>query len=215
MEYAKVLGIMERVGRKLDAPVYSIGALVHKKPFRSVVFIMLSARSTDARTYKVCEALFARADSPEELLKLKKKELEKIIRPIGFYNTKTKNLIVMSKILVEEFGGKVPSTREELMRLPGVGRKTANLVLNGAFGANEIGVDVHVHKIANRLGWVKTKTPKQTEIALRELLPTNLWKKCNLAMVGYGQTVCSTRNPKCKNCKIRKYCERVCLPKLS
>jgi len=215
MDYAKVLSIMERVGRKLGAPVYSIGALVQPKPFRSVVFIMLSARSTDVRTYKVCEALFAKADSPEELLKLEKKELIEIIRPIGFYNTKSKNLLGISKMLLEDFGGDVPSTREELMRLPGVGRKTANLVLNSAFGANEIGVDVHVHKIANRLGWVKTKTPEQTELALRELLPKRLWRKCNLAMVGYGQTVCSTRNPKCKTCKIRGCCKRVGLPKLS
>ena len=214
MEYSKVLSVMEIVGRKKGAAVYSIGALVHKRPFRSLVFIMLSARSTDARTSQVCEALFAKADSPQEVLELKKSEVENILRPIGFYRAKTKNLIGISKKLVGEFGGEVPKTREELMSLPGVGRKTANLVLSTVFGKEEIGVDVHVHKIANRLGWVKTKTPKQTELALRELLPKRLWRKCNIAMVGYGQTICTTRNPKCKECKVGSYCKRVGLPRL-
>jgi len=214
MDYAKILSIMEKVGKKEGAAVYSIGALVHKRPFRSLVFIMLSARSTDARTYEVCKALFAKADSPKEVLRLKKAELEKILHPIGFYRAKAKHLIGISKMLIEKFGGKIPETREELMKLPGVGRKTANLVLSTVFDKEEIGVDVHVHKIANRLGWVKTKTPEQTELALRNLLPKRLWKKCNFAFVGYGQTVCTTRNPKCNECKVRKYCKRVGLPKL-
>ncbi len=209
MDYSKVLGIMEREGKKNGAAVYKIGALAGKNPFKNLVFVMLSARTTDVRTYNVCKALFAKADTPRKILKMDKAGLEKILHPIGFYRAKTQKLIGLSEKIVNEFGGKVPKTREELMSLPGVGRKTANIVLNTAFGEGTIGVDVHVHKIANRLGWVKTKTPLETEKALVKLLPKGLLRKCNIVFVGYGQTICTTRSPKCKECKVRKYCKRV------
>ena len=207
--YSIILKLMENEGKKRGAAVYSIGALTHHTPFRTLVFIMLSARSTDARTYQVCKNLFDIADTPEGVLKIKREKLKKILHPIGFYNTKTKNLVETSGKIIEQFNGSVPDNRKELMSLPGVGRKTANLVLNTVFGKKEIGVDVHVHKIANRLGWVKTKNHKQTELELKKLLPEKLWKKCNLIFVGYGQTVCTTKNPKCSECVVKKYCKRV------
>ncbi len=213
MDYAKVLDIMERVGKREGAFVYKKNDIL-TTPFRWIVFVALSARSRDENTYKVCRELFRVADTPGAVVALGKGQLSKILYPIGFYKEKTKRMMGLSKMLVEKFGGEVPGTREELMELPGVGRKTANIILNKVFGKHTLAVDVHVQRISNRLGWVKTKKPEETEKELLELLPKNLVKKCNKAMVGYGQTVCLPRNPKCKTCQVRKYCKRVGLPNL-
>ncbi|MBD3389837.1 endonuclease III [Candidatus Micrarchaeota archaeon] len=213
MDYAKVLSIMEEEGKKKKAPVYKKDCII-KTPFQALVFTMLSARARDVSTMKVCSGLFSKADSPEKILEMGENELQKTLRPIGFYREKAKRVLGTSRKLVREFGGKVPDTREELMRLPGVGRKTANIILNREFGKPAVAVDVHVHRIANRLGWVETKNPLDTENKLLELLPEKLVRRCNRAMVGYGQTVCLPRNPKCRECKLRGECKRVGLPGL-
>jgi endonuclease-3 len=174
---------------------------------------MLSARVKDATTSRVCGELFSHADTPGGILKLGGKRVLGILRPIGFYNSKTKNLLGMCRMLEGEFGGKVPDTREGLESLPGVGRKTANIVLARVFGKDAIAVDVHVHRISNRLGWVKTKKERDTEDKLMKLLPGKALRIMNRAMVSYGQTVCLPRNPKCRECRVRKWCGRIGLPK--
>ncbi|MCP4647124.1 MAG: endonuclease III [bacterium] len=191
------------------------GAFVFKKndilttPFRWIVFVALSARSRDENTYKVCKNLFGVADTPEGVIALGDVKLGRLLYSIGFYREKTKRIMGLSKMLISKFGSEVPGTRGELMELPGVGRKTANIILNKVFGKHTLAVDVHVHRISNRLGWVNTKKPEETEHELLEILPKNLVRKANKAMVAYGQTVCLPRNPKCKTCKVRKYCKRV------
>jgi len=126
---------------------------------------------------------------------------------IGFYKVKAKNIKKLSKQLIEEFNGIVPSTLEGMTSLPGVGRKTANCMLNYAFGKEAVAVDIHVHRISNRLGWIKTNKPEESEIELMRVLPRELWTQVNKLLVNHGQTVCLPINPKCKECKISKYCE--------
>ena len=136
-------------------------------------------------------------------------KIEKLVQRSGFYRMKAKNLKKAAKMLVDKHGGKVPQTMEELIELPGVGRKTANIILAYSFGIDAIAVDTHVHRISNRLGIVKTETPGQTEAALIRSIPRRYWRPLNHAFVSYGQTVCIPRNPKCSICKIRRLCWRV------
>ncbi len=214
MDYARILKIMEEEGRKRDAAIFSKEEVVQGEPFRMLVFTMLSARSKDSRTMEVCRSLFREADTPKGILSLGEKRLSEILHPIGFYREKTKRLLGLCEKLLSDFGGKVPSTLEELTTLPGVGRKTANIILARVFKKKVIAVDVHVHRISNRLGWVKTKKPLDTEKRLMKLIPEGSIAQVNRAMVSYGQTVCLPRNPKCAECRIREYCQRVGLPKL-
>ncbi|MBI2146771.1 endonuclease III, partial [Candidatus Woesearchaeota archaeon] len=132
--------------------------------------------------------------------------LAKDLYGIGFYNTKAGNIQKLSAIIQEKYHGDIPKTREQLTSLPGVGRKTANCMLNYAFHQPAIAVDVHVHRISNRLGWVKSKTPEETEMALQAMVPKPLWIKVNMLLVGHGQTICFPRNPDCAHCPILKYC---------
>lgn len=213
MDYSRVLNVMWDEGKARGAFVFKKNDIL-TTPFRWIVFVALSARSRDENTYKVCKELFRVADTPEKVVALGDSTLGKLLYSIGFYREKTKRVMGLSRMLISKFGGEVPGTREELMELPGVGRKTANIILNNVFGKHTLAVDVHVHRISNRLGWVKTKTPEKTEHSLLELLPKNLVRKANKAMVGYGQTVCLPRNPKCKTCKVKEYCKRVGLLKL-
>ena len=213
-EYSRVLSLMWKEGKGRGAFVFRKDDIL-TTPFRALVFTALSARTRDENTYHVCTKLFAIADTPEKILALGEGRLMEILYQIGFYRAKTKKLLGMCGKIVEEFGGEVPETREGLVSLPGVGRKTANIILNKVFGKHALAVDVHVHRISNRLGWVKTRKPEETERALLGVLPKNLVRKCNKAMVGYGQTVCLPRNPKCGECKIKRYCKRVGLPKMS
>ncbi|MFP3950245.1 MAG: endonuclease III domain-containing protein [Candidatus Micrarchaeia archaeon] len=213
MDHAKILRIMEEEGKKRGAPVYKKDRII-KTPFQALIFTLLSARARDAGTIKVCDELFSKADSPAKIAEMDEEELRKILRSIGFYREKAKRVLAASRRILGEFGGKVPGTREKLMELPGVGRKTANIILNREFGKPALAVDVHVHRIANRLGWMKTKKAPDTEKRLVELLPEKLVRRCNRAMVGYGQTICIPRNPKCRECRVIKYCKRVGLPEL-
>ncbi|MBX4205674.1 endonuclease III [Candidatus Microgenomates bacterium] len=157
-------------------------------PYKTLVSTILSARTNDDTTLKVCkEKLFIKAPNIKTLSKLTEQEISELIYPVGFYKTKAKHLKKMSEILVKKFGGKIPNTREELMSLPGVGRKTANLVLNRAFKIPAIAVDTHVHRITNLLGWVKTKQPLETEQELIKIIPQKYWPEMNKFFVSIGR----------------------------
>ncbi len=203
---SKVLNLMLREAKDRGAEVFSVGELVHGNPYRSLIFSILSARTKDATTIAICKKLFKKYPTVHRLAKADVKEVEKIIYGVGFYRQKARYIVNAARMIVEEFDGKVPSDYDSLMKIPGVGRKVANVVLLHVFGKNRIPVDTHVHRISNRLGWVKTKKPEQTEEALMKLVSPSLWHKVNRAMVAYGQTVCLPRNPKCKECKIRGIC---------
>jgi len=178
-------------------------------PFKILISCLLSLRTKDENTEKVSKELFKVVNSPQELVKIPVKKLEKIIYSSGHYKKKAKTLREVSKELLERFGGKVPSTREELLSLRGVGPKTANIVLNFAFGKDALPIDTHCHRIPNRLGWVRTKTPEQTEKELERILPKKYWREFNGLFVLFGRNICTPLSPICSKCPIEKYCKKV------
>jgi len=180
-----------------------------KDPFRVLISCLLSLRTKDNVTLKASKKLFSVAKTPEELLKLSTKKIEELIYPVGFYRVKAKRIKEISKILIEQFGGKVPDSLDELLTLPGVGRKTANIVITQGFNKYGIAVDTHVHRVSNRLGFVKTKTPEETEIELRRIIPKKYWIEFNDLFVSFGQNICTPISPKCSICPISKYCNKV------
>ncbi len=181
---------------------------ISKDPFFVLVGGILSHRTQDRTTHRVLESLFLSVKSPEDLFRTPEEELAHLIYPVGFYREKAKRLKKIAQVLLNEYGGKVPDKEEELLKLPGVGRKTANLVLSVAFGKPTICVDTHVHRITNRWGLVNTKTPKETEEALKERLPQELWGKINKILVLFGQNICLPRRPRCHTCPIFSFCKR-------
>jgi endonuclease III len=162
----------------------------HSDPFAILVSCLLSLRARDTVTYGISKRLLAKASTPQKMLTIPMVELEKIVYPAGFYHRKATTLKAVSKDLIERFNGKVPSNRDDLLSLPGVGRKTANLVLSEAFGIPAICVDTHVHRLANQLGLVSTKTPEQTEYALEKIIPKNRWIETHRLLVMCGQNKC-------------------------
>lgn len=179
----------------------------HTTPYKVLIFTILSQRTKDPNTLKAAKALFRLADTPEMMIKLRPSNIRKAIRPSGFYKNKTKTIIKVSRQLLEDYNGEVPKNLDELLKLPGVGRKTANCVLLFGYNMLAIPIDTHMHRINNRIGWVKTKTPEETEFELRKKLPKKYWKPINELFVRHGQTICLPRNPKCYICPINKYCE--------
>jgi endonuclease-3 len=175
-------------------------------PFKILIGTILSARSRDENTTRVVNRLFERFRTAQDLAAADVGELKKIIHSIGFYNVKAARIKEVSQVLVSRFGGRVPSDIDQLLELPGVGRKTANCVLVYAFDKPAIPVDVHVHRISNRLGLVKTKMPEQTELELLKLVDKRLWTKVNDTFVMYGQNICLPVRPKCKACDLRRMC---------
>ncbi|MEM0219750.1 MAG: endonuclease III [Thermoproteota archaeon] len=180
-----------------------------RDPFKVLVSTVLSARTKDEVTEKASERLFSEVKKPEDILNVSLRKLENLIYPVGFYKVKARRLKELSKRLVEEYNGRIPSNLDELLKLPGVGRKTANLVVTLAFNKYGICVDTHVHRIVNRWGYVKTKTPAETEVALRKKLPKKYWKKINNLLVVFGKVTCKPTKPTCNECIIRKYCPRI------
>ncbi len=178
-------------------------------PFRILVSCVLSLRTKDEVTYPATERLFAKASDPAGVLKLTPRAIEKAIYPAGFYRTKARQIRAISRILLSCHGGNVPDTIEELLQLPGVGRKTANLTVTLGFGKPGICVDTHVHRIANRLGWVATKTPDETEAALRRSLPKRWWIPINETLVRHGQQVCKPISPVCSACPVVRACPKI------
>ncbi len=202
----KVLEILRKEFPKWNAPVVHMIAQHRRNPFRVLVCALLSTRTKDELTHKVCKRFFEKIKSPEELVKLSEEEIQKLIYPVGFYRVKARQLKEIGKILLEKYGGKVPDTLEELIKLPGVGRKVGNLVLSKGYNKPAIVVDVHVHRIVNRWCLVKTKNPTETEFRLMEIVPKELWSEINYLLVAFGQTICTPQKPKCDICPIEKYC---------
>ncbi len=207
----------DRIIRRITATLESLTGLpsvseVARKdhdPFRVLVATMISLRTKDAVTSVASEKLLALAPTASALAAVPEAKIEKLIYPAGFYRTKARSLRRTARILVEQHGGTVPRTMEELLDLPGVGRKTANLVLNLGYGVPGICVDTHVHRISNRTGWVKTRDPAGTEQALMEILPRKYWISINELLVRFGQTICTPVSPRCSICPITSWCARV------
>jgi endonuclease-3 len=178
-------------------------------PFTVLISCLLSLRTQDKTTDTACERLFRLAQTPQTMVKLSTSTLEKTIYPVGFYKTKAKNIKKICRLLLFQDNGWVPDNIDELLNLPGVGRKTANLVITRGYGKPGICVDTHVHRITNRWGYVQTKTPEQTEMALRQKLPQRYWIIINDLLVSYGQNLCKPISPFCSQCKLHRYCDRV------
>jgi endonuclease-3 len=177
-------------------------------PFRVLVACLLSLRTKDETTGPAAARLFALADTPERMLLLAARTIERAIYPVGFYRTKARVLREISRDLLARFGGAVPDDIDALLSLKGVGRKTANLVVTQGFNKPGICVDVHVHRISNRWGYVKTRTPEETEMALRRRLPRRYWIGYNDLLVSFGQNICLPVSPRCSECPLRRSCPR-------
>ena len=191
------------------APIITFLANRGATPFEVLVSTILSLRTKDEVTSEAAARLFARARTPEQMLDLGEHRVAELIYPVGFYPTKAKRLVEISRIIRDEHGGKVPDTMEGLLALPGVGRKTANLVLVEGYGQDAICVDTHVHRISNRIGYVQTRTPEQTEMALRDKLPRRHWIRYNELLVAFGQVICRPISPFCSRCPVAWMCPRI------
>lgn len=181
--------------------------LKYNNNFELLIAVMLSAQTTDNQVNKVTPKLFEKFKTPEDFAKLEPEELEKYIKGVGLYKTKSKNIIKTAKILVEKYNGKIPETREELIKLPGVGRKTANVILSVALGKDAIAVDTHVFRVANRIGLANSKDVRGTEEDLMKVIPKELWGKAHHWLIFHGRNTCKARNPKCGECPIKDYCD--------
>ena len=193
---------------KSDPSVTTVAEHYKKDPWAVLVSTILSLRTKDEVTLKCSRALLAQAPTPEKLLRLKEGAAEKLAYPAGFYRTKAANLKKIAALLVDTYEGKVPADMDTLLGFPGVGRKTANLVLIEAFNKDGICVDIHVHRISNRTGWLSSKTPEETEMILRKILPRKHWKEINPLLVMYGQNICRPVSPFCSRCIIAEQCKR-------
>lgn len=178
-------------------------------PYLVLISCILSLRTNDKTTYPATLRMLELGKTPEDFAKCDIKQLEKAIYPVGFYANKAKQIIELSKKLVDEYNSKVPESIEEMTKFNGVGRKTANLVMSRGFNKPAICVDVHVHRIFNRLGYIKTKTPEETEFALREKLPVKHWIDINTLLVTHGQNICKPIKPKCEECPINSLCKKL------
>lgn len=207
---SKVLKVLTGEIRQWKVP--AVGVIADEaldRPFATLISTIISLRTKDAVTETASKRLLEKAKTPEAMVKLKPETIEKLIYPAGFYRTKAKSILETCKVLIEQHGGKVPKTMDELLALPGVGRKTANLVLTVGHDEYGICVDIHVHRISNRLGFIRTKTPDESEIVLRKKLPKKYWKTYNDILVCFGQNCCVPISPWCSKCPVRQYCERV------
>ena len=176
-------------------------------PFKVLICCILSLRTNDITTYPCSLRMLKLGTKPQDFMNMDVDTLAKAIYPVGFYRNKAQQIIDISKELIEKYNGKVPKSIDELVKFKGVGRKTANLVMAKGFDEPAICVDVHVHRISNRLGWVKTKTPDETEMELRKLLPVKYWLDINTILVTFGQNLCKPQRPMCNNCPVKQYCQ--------
>jgi endonuclease-3 len=205
----RVIRILRREIRKWKVPAVGVIAdAAVDRPFETLISTILSLRTKDAVTEQASRRLLSRAPTPAAIESLSEKEIEKLIYPVGFYHTKARNLRNTCRLLIEQYGGSVPRDLDELLKLPGVGRKTANLVVTVGHGDYGICVDTHVHRIANLWGYVQTRTPNETELALRSKLPRPHWKTFNDLLVTFGQNLCVPVSPWCSRCPITTYCPR-------
>jgi endonuclease III len=211
VKFNKLIGLMQKALRNnnLVRPTALKNLQIQEEgdPFKILIGTILSARTRDEITTKVIKSLFSEFKSPHELSKANLKDLKKVIQKIGFYNVKAARIKEVSQILIEKYNGKVPSNLGDLLTLPGVGRKTANCVLVYGFKKPAIPVDIHVHRISNRIGIVNTKKPEETEMVLQKSVERKHWTRINETFVTYGQNICLPKNPKCKICHLTKICK--------
>ncbi|MBX3465579.1 MAG: endonuclease III [Planctomycetes bacterium] len=205
----RALDLLEEEARGWAAPVVTFIAQAADDPFQVLASCLLSLRTRDETTNAASQRLFARAATPASLLALPEAEVARLIYPVGFYKTKARTLRAVAAALLERHGGAVPADEAALLALPGVGRKTANLVLGQAFDVPAICVDTHVHRIPNRWGLVKTRTPEESERALQRVVPERSWVRLNPALVAFGQTICHPTSPRCSQCPVAAWCARV------
>lgn len=203
----KIVKILEKEVKSYKVPIVDLIKIKTNDPFKILIATILSARTNDKTTSVVCEKLFSKVKNFKNLDKLSVKQIERLIYPVGFYKTKAKHLKKLPSVIYSEFNGKIPHEIDELIKLPGVGRKTANLVGTVAFGKDYLSVDTHCHRIPNRWGIIKTKTPYETEVALKKILSKKYWKHFNRIVVAFGQEICRPIGPKCSECPINKYCD--------
>jgi endonuclease-3 len=206
---AEIIRLLEKELKKRELPIVSQLAHERRNPFEILISTLLSLRTKDEVTAAATERLFALASTPEEMLRLSEEEIQKAIYPVGFYRNKAGTILQVCRELIARFHSLVPETLEELLTLKGVGRKTANLVVSLGFNGAGLCVDTHVHRISNRLGYVRTKTPEETEFALREKLPVKYWSRYNTLLVAFGRNTCRPVSPLCSDCPVAALCDRV------
>ena len=204
----KIMKELLKVTKSMPMPVVTeIKLVTNRDAYKILISTMLSLRTKDSTTRDASMRLFEKAGNPKDMLKLSEEEIAKLIYPVGFYRVKAKNILEVSQTIIDDYNGKVPDEIDELLKLRGVGRKVANLVITEAFDKYGICVDTHVHRISNRFGYVSTKKPEQTEFALRKKLPKKYWRVYNDTLVIYGQNLCKPINHLCNQCSVSKYCD--------
>jgi endonuclease III len=203
----KVIRAIEKQVKGFTVPSVTLVAK-RNDPYLVLISCILSLRTKDKTTIEASRRLFKVADKPQSMVKLTPIRIQKLIYPVGFYRNKSRVILEASRKILHEHNGKVPDTMDALLELKGVGRKTANLVLSLGYNKPAICVDTHVHRISNRLGWVKTRTPEETEEALKKIVPRRLWIDLNTTLVTFGQNLCFPVSPFCSRCTVFKYCGR-------
>jgi endonuclease III len=206
---AEIIRLLEKELERREIPIVSRLAEKRRDPFEILISTLLSLRTKDEVTAVATERLFALAATPVEMLRLSEEKIRKVIYPVGFYRKKAETIRSVCRDLIDRFHSRVPDTLDELLTIKGVGRKTANLVVSLGFDGAGLCVDTHVHRISNRLGYVRTKTPEATEFALRKKLPPRYWSRYNTLLVAFGRNTCRPISPLCSTCPIARYCDRV------
>jgi endonuclease-3 len=209
LSFAEIFRRVEKCVRDSQIPSVSEIAGIDRDPYQILISTVLSLRTKDNVTAAAARRLFDAAATPEEMIRLPEKRIQELIYPAGFYRVKAQNIRSISQFLLETYNGEVPRSQEALMELPGVGLKTANLTLSLGFQLPYICVDTHVHRISNRLGWVETKTPIETERTLQTVLPKKHWIEINELFVRFGQSVCTPQSPRCSECPLQPGCPRI------
>jgi endonuclease-3 len=204
-----IVEILEKESKNWKVPVVTLIALQDKNPFKVLMSTILSLRTKDEVTVEASKRLFKILSCPEDIFEISDEEIEKAIYPVGFYKRKTVNIRKACEKLIDEFNSIVPKDIDTLLTFDGVGRKTANLVLTEGYDIPAMCVDTHVHRISNRFGFIKTKTPEKSEIELREKLPKKHWNKYNALLVAFGQHLCKPISPFCSKCPVERYCQKI------
>lgn len=207
--WENLMTILRSVAENVETPTVFDYSYRKSTPFQILISTIISLRTRDPVTFASSERLFSRASNPLSISKLESSEIAQLIYPAGFYNRKAENIKHIANILLEKHEGIVPRNIDELLSFPGVGRKTANLTLGLGYGIPALCVDTHVHRIPNRMGWVKTTTPEKTEFALVKILPEKYWIEINELLVAFGQTICTPVSPKCSECPFKNDCPRI------
>lgn len=205
----QVIPILRESAKAWQLPLVDGMGQQQRTPYQILMATILSLRTKDTLTAQIAPKLFSLANNPHDMVRHSPEEIAEVIYPVGFYRNKAKSIVAVSQKLIDDYGGNVPDDLDQLLELPGVGRKTANLVLTAGFNKPGICVDTHVHRISNRWGYIQTKTPEKTEFALRDKLPQEYWIEYNGLLVSMGQNLCTPISPWCSQCPVSQFCERI------